>query len=162
MFCPVCRLPLLTLEIEGIEVDYCADDMGVWFDEGEIEVLLERTTPVLTADRNDARGKRRCPRCDTRIRVLQELPECHRRISEVHTEVGDRRKAGGSESGGGCRCRCRGRAGRSSIPARSARRGQKERRLRNSAMLLRRQDQDPQRVSAAKQDPLPGVWSQAR
>lgn len=75
MRCPACRLPLLTLEIKEIELDYCADDMGVWFDEGEIETLLDSTTPVLTVDPKDARGKRRCPRCDARMLLHFPVPQ---------------------------------------------------------------------------------------
>ena len=66
---------MLTLEIKEIELDYCADDMGVWFDEGEIEALLESTTPVLTADPKDARGSRRCPRCNARMLLHFPVPE---------------------------------------------------------------------------------------
>ena len=75
MRCPACRLPLLTLEIEGIELDYCAADRGVWFDEGEIEALLSSSKPVLSVGAIGPKGKRRCPRCDARMRLFYPTPE---------------------------------------------------------------------------------------
>ncbi len=74
MRCPACRLPLLTAEVQGIELDYCGEDLGVWFDEGEIEALLQSTLPVLAPRKDAAKGKRRCPRCNRRMRLLSPVP----------------------------------------------------------------------------------------
>ena len=41
MNCPVCKYPLIVLELEQIEVDYCTSCDGVWLDAGELELLLE-------------------------------------------------------------------------------------------------------------------------
>lgn len=41
MLCPVCNEPLIVLELEQVEVDYCANCSGVWLDAGELELLLE-------------------------------------------------------------------------------------------------------------------------
>jgi len=41
MNCPVCKEPLVVLELEQIEVDYCTSCDGVWLDAGELELLLE-------------------------------------------------------------------------------------------------------------------------
>ena len=41
MNCPVCKEPLVVLELEQIEVDYCTGCEGVWLDAGELELLLE-------------------------------------------------------------------------------------------------------------------------
>lgn len=42
MDCPVCKdSPMITLELEGVEVDYCLDCKGIWLDAGELELLLE-------------------------------------------------------------------------------------------------------------------------
>lgn len=75
MRCPSCRLPLLTAEIEGIELDYCAEELGVWFDEGEIEALFGAAGPVLQWDPSGKKGKRRCPRCSTKMRLYYPVPE---------------------------------------------------------------------------------------
>ncbi|MBI5510959.1 MAG: zf-TFIIB domain-containing protein [Deltaproteobacteria bacterium] len=73
MRCPGCRLPLLCAEVEGIELDYCAADLGVWFDEGEIEALLQTSMPTVPATKA-ATGRRRCPRCDRRLLVEEVAP----------------------------------------------------------------------------------------
>ena len=75
MRCPTCRLPLLTAEIDEIELDYCAEELGVWFDEGEIEALFQSSAPILTADKSGKKGKRRCPRCNAKMRLHCPVPD---------------------------------------------------------------------------------------
>ena len=41
MLCPVCKDPMIVLELEQVEVDYCTSCAGVWLDAGELELLLE-------------------------------------------------------------------------------------------------------------------------
>ena len=41
MHCPVCKYPMIVLELEQIEVDYCTSCKGIWLDAGELELLLE-------------------------------------------------------------------------------------------------------------------------
>jgi Zn-finger nucleic acid-binding protein len=41
MNCPVCKEPLVVLELEQVEADYCTNCSGVWLDVGELELLLE-------------------------------------------------------------------------------------------------------------------------
>jgi len=41
MVCPVCKDPLIVLELYEIEIDYCTSCSGVWLDAGELELLLE-------------------------------------------------------------------------------------------------------------------------
>jgi Zn-finger nucleic acid-binding protein len=41
MICPVCRKGALIVEYKNIELDYCPNCQGVWFDSGELELLLE-------------------------------------------------------------------------------------------------------------------------
>ena len=49
MDCPVCREPMIGLEYEKVEVDYCPACAGVWLDEGELEVLLGLEAPEVAA-----------------------------------------------------------------------------------------------------------------
>ncbi len=42
MLCPVCKIPLLLSERQGIEIDYCGQCRGVWLDRGELDKILER------------------------------------------------------------------------------------------------------------------------
>lgn len=81
MRCPACQEPLVVVEREGIEVDWCAACGGIWFDAGELELLAEvaqcrlelafaeppGTAPATPA----APSSRRCPRCTRR---LEERP----------------------------------------------------------------------------------------
>ena len=41
MNCPVCKEPMIIVEHERIELDYCTTCLGVWFDAGELSLLLE-------------------------------------------------------------------------------------------------------------------------
>ena len=40
MKCPVCSLELIVVERNGIELDYCIQCQGFWFDAGEINLPL--------------------------------------------------------------------------------------------------------------------------
>jgi uncharacterized protein len=71
MECPVCRESMVVIEYKSIELDYCVGCMGVWFDGGEIELLLETagvSVPPNTIVFTDAQSKTReisrpCPLC---------------------------------------------------------------------------------------------------
>jgi len=41
MICPVCKYDMIVVEYHDIELDYCNSCKGVWFDSGELELLLE-------------------------------------------------------------------------------------------------------------------------
>ena len=41
MICPVCKYDMIVVEYHDIELDYCSSCKGVWFDSGELELLLE-------------------------------------------------------------------------------------------------------------------------
>lgn len=49
MPCPVCTIPLVMSDRQGVEIDYCPQCRGVWLDRGELDKILERsaieTTP---------------------------------------------------------------------------------------------------------------------
>ncbi len=40
MICPVCNRDMVVIERNRIELDYCTKCRGVWFDSGELELLL--------------------------------------------------------------------------------------------------------------------------
>jgi uncharacterized protein len=42
MPCPVCKLPLVMSERQGVEIDYCPQCRGVWLDRGELDKIVER------------------------------------------------------------------------------------------------------------------------
>ena len=41
MMCPVCKYDMIVVEYRSIELDYCNSCKGVWFDSGELELLLK-------------------------------------------------------------------------------------------------------------------------
>ena len=55
MPCPVCRVPLVMSERQGVEIDYCPQCRGVWLDRGELDKIIERSrseaAPVASAPR---------------------------------------------------------------------------------------------------------------
>ena len=75
MKCPACvKEPLVVLELDGVEIDYCLECRGIWLDAGEIELLLggeEAAAAVLTigspATAPLKEKPRKCPICDRRM-----------------------------------------------------------------------------------------------
>jgi uncharacterized protein len=76
MKCPVCGIDAIVVEHKKIELDHCLKCGGVWFDAGELELLLKsagasiRTsladTLHLTPTKSDEK-KRRCPICNHKM-----------------------------------------------------------------------------------------------
>ena len=44
MKCPVCKVATTVVEHDKIELDYCSICHGLWFDRGELELLLDTLT----------------------------------------------------------------------------------------------------------------------
>ena len=42
MPCPLCQIPLVMSERQGVEIDYCPQCRGVWLDRGELDKILQR------------------------------------------------------------------------------------------------------------------------
>ena len=74
MDCPSCSEPLIVVEREGIELDYCPKCKGLWFDADELELLnealkLDAALPdmgSLSKAVTTEKG-RKCPRCGKRM-----------------------------------------------------------------------------------------------
>src|SRR4030042_942636 len=87
MLCPVCKYDMIVVEYHNIELDYCNSCKGVWFDSGELELLLksqglEGAKPFLDGILNSqeaasAEKKRRCPICGHKMKktVIGGEPE---------------------------------------------------------------------------------------
>ena len=90
--CPACREPVVTFELEGVEIDRCLRCGGTWLDSGEFEALVlssggtakgarGRISEALYRARGK-RGDRRCLRCPKRLEVVRingvELDRCPR------------------------------------------------------------------------------------
>ncbi|WP_421704910.1 zf-TFIIB domain-containing protein [Aliiroseovarius sp.] len=45
MKCPIDQTELLMTERHGVEIDYCPKCRGVWLDRGELDKIIEMSTP---------------------------------------------------------------------------------------------------------------------
>jgi Zn-finger nucleic acid-binding protein len=79
MICPVCKQDMIVVEYRQIEIDYCLKCAGIWFDKGELELLLRNTNlgtaglPTLDGIAKETRsqGQRKCPICRKK---MAEMP----------------------------------------------------------------------------------------
>jgi Zn-finger nucleic acid-binding protein len=77
MICPVCKEPLVVLELEQIEVDYCMNCEGIWLDAGELELLLEteeERTRLINMFKEAAPEKEKsynCPICRKQMKKFE-------------------------------------------------------------------------------------------
>ncbi len=57
------------MEYKQVEIDYCHSCEGIWLDQGELELLLDKTDGSI--DLSDlsgySRGRRRCPCCHKKM-----------------------------------------------------------------------------------------------
>jgi len=68
MNCPVCKAPMIVLELDQVETDYCTQCRGIWLDSGELEILLgdaAKAGEVLRSfmPANTHESPRKCPIC---------------------------------------------------------------------------------------------------
>ena len=78
MICPVCKYDMIVVEYDNIELDYCNSCKGVWFDSGELELLLksyglEESKAFFDGIFNSqeaasAEKKRHCPICSDKMK----------------------------------------------------------------------------------------------
>ena len=78
MYCPVCKEPMIIVEHERIELDYCTTCLGVWFDAGELSLMLEsmdlevgelNIADIMTLpEKGVSEEKRRCPVCRRKMK----------------------------------------------------------------------------------------------
>lgn len=77
MDCPVCREPMIVLELDEVEIDHCIVCRGIWLDAGELELLLEDTdekNKLLSSfevDINACEKRRKCPICMKKMDKIQ-------------------------------------------------------------------------------------------
>jgi len=87
MICPVCKYDMIVVEYRSIELDYCNSCKGVWFDSGELELLLksqdlEEPKAFLDGIINSQEAispekKRNCPICGHKMKktAIGEQPK---------------------------------------------------------------------------------------
>ena len=49
MRCPKCGMEMVEITFEGIKVDKCSGCLGIFFDNGEVEQLIEKNKPGFLA-----------------------------------------------------------------------------------------------------------------
>ena len=77
MICPICKSDMIVVEHSRIELDYCTNCSGVWFDSGELELMLETMgleetglslDNILASPKaKTSEKKRRCPICGQKM-----------------------------------------------------------------------------------------------
>jgi len=87
MICPACKSDMIVVEHHKIELDYCTSCRGVWFDAGELELLLESAgfeglEPLLanlagSTEAGSGEKRRKCPICVKKMKkiVVGQEPE---------------------------------------------------------------------------------------
>lgn len=80
MICPLCKEAMIVVEHERIELDYCVECHGVWFDAGELALMLKSLALPATQfsmdhimaleEENVAEKKRRCPLCRKKMKKV--------------------------------------------------------------------------------------------
>ncbi len=73
MICPVCKMDMIDVEHDQIELDYCVKCKGVWFDSNELELLFEKMNfkncslsildLINKIDDEISEKKHKCPMC---------------------------------------------------------------------------------------------------
>ena len=58
MQCPIDGTQLVMTDRQGVEIDYCPQCRGVWLDRGELDKIIERSTPEASAPPPPPRGGR--------------------------------------------------------------------------------------------------------
>jgi len=78
MKCVVCKEPMIVVEHENIELDYCDNCHGIWFDAGEVELLMETMgleaagldSLHLAPEAKSSEEVRRCPICNKKMKKV--------------------------------------------------------------------------------------------
>lgn len=77
MDCPVCKNePMIVLELNEVEIDYCLSCKGIWLDAGELELLLDSSTETIdflnsfTIDDQTKEKKLKCPVCNKKMEKI--------------------------------------------------------------------------------------------
>lgn len=69
MDCPVSKEPMIVLELNEVEIDYCPGCSGIWLDSGELELLFEddderqKLLATLLEDHAHPEKPYKCPIC---------------------------------------------------------------------------------------------------
>jgi Zn-finger nucleic acid-binding protein len=71
--CPLCKEPMIVLELDEVEIDHCLSCGGIWLDAGELELLLEDAAQKdaflssFETDRSSKEKTIKCPVCKKKM-----------------------------------------------------------------------------------------------
>jgi Zn-finger nucleic acid-binding protein len=94
MQCPACSEPLIVLELNEIEIDYCTGCGGIWLDSGELELLLEGSAQkdeLLASFKKDPQHEEKhikCPICRSKMNKVLVDSEHKITLDECKKECG--------------------------------------------------------------------------
>ncbi|MCU0342396.1 MAG: zf-TFIIB domain-containing protein [Ignavibacterium sp.] len=72
MDCPSCKNPMIILELNQVEIDYCTSCKGIWLDRGELDLIFsaadKKEIEKLFSVKNDYDEiVRKCPICKKKM-----------------------------------------------------------------------------------------------
>ena len=72
MNCPACKNPMVILELNQVEIDYCTACKGIWLDRGELDLIFSSSekkeiAKLFSVKNNLDEIKRRCPICKKKM-----------------------------------------------------------------------------------------------
>lgn len=76
MNCPACKEPMIVMELDCVEIDYCLSCHGIWLDAGELEILLEGAQSKadfldsFAVVKHSKEPPRKCPICIRKMRKV--------------------------------------------------------------------------------------------
>lgn len=76
MNCPACKDTMVVLELDEVEIDYCASCGGIWLDSGELELLLEdseRKNELLSSFKINENSKEQAIKCPICYKNMQKV-----------------------------------------------------------------------------------------
>jgi uncharacterized protein len=79
MICPACKNRMIVVEYKRIELDYCPNCFGVWFDSNELDLLLESTQSLEKSAQEVCQ-----PLQDKASEAKRKCPICHQSMIQNH------------------------------------------------------------------------------
>ena len=76
MNCPACKNSMVILELNQVEIDFCTACKGIWFDNGELELMFseddqKEIAKSFSVKDNLSEEKRRCPICKKKMNKVE-------------------------------------------------------------------------------------------
>jgi hypothetical protein len=87
MKCPVCKVTTAAVEHAKIELDYCSICHGIWFDRGELELLLDTLTGGTAAKFINSMMQRPKEKVDEKTR---KCPICSKNMYKTNIGSGEK------------------------------------------------------------------------